>query len=376
MAYGSSPSARSSGAPSRRPVRSGPGPGPGRARGPPPRAPAAARRSAPRRRAGPRASCRPSRLAPCIPPATSPAAYRPGDGRPPGLGIDPDPAHDVVGRRPDLHRALRDVDVGELLELLVHRGQLAPDGLGREVADVEEDAAVGRSPALLDLGVDGPRDVVAGRQLRRAAGVGLATLGQRGHPAGGLLVGRGVLGPAIVGEIGPHEPLAVLVAQDPALAADRLGHQQAADARRPDHPGRVELDELHVDELGARLVRERLAVAAVFPRVRGDLVGLADAAGRDDDRLGREADRLAGRPPVADGTGHPRRGRSRAWSRCIPCRPGCRARPRDPGASGSSRGRSGHRHGPGVDASGRRTGAAGSGRPASGRRRRPTARAR
>ena len=91
-----------------------------------------------------------------------------------------------------------------------------------------------------------------------------------------------------------------LVAQDPALAADRLGDEQAADARRPDHAGRVELDELHVDELGAGLVGERLAVAGVLPRVRGDLVGLADPAGREDDRLGREDDRLAGRPPVAE----------------------------------------------------------------------------
>ena len=44
-----------------------------------------------------------------------------------GVGFDPDPAHDVVGGRSDLHRTGRDVDVGELLELLVHRGQLALD---------------------------------------------------------------------------------------------------------------------------------------------------------------------------------------------------------------------------------------------------------
>ena len=198
-----------------------------------------------------------------------------------------------MGRRPDLHRAGRDVDVGELLELLVHRRQLAPDVVGRQVADVEEDAAVGRAAALADLGVDRPRDVVAGRQLGRPAGVGLAAL--RTAPSTqlrGLLVGRGVLGAAVLGQVLPHEPLAVLVAQDPALAADGLGHEQAADAGRPDHPGRVELDELHVDQLGAGLVGERLAVAAVLPRVRGDLVGLADAAGREDDRLGREDDRL------------------------------------------------------------------------------------
>jgi hypothetical protein len=78
------------------------------------------------------------------------------------LRVDPDATHDVVGRRPDLHRALRDVDVGELLELVVHRWQLAADVLGRQVADVEVDAAVGRAAALLDLRVDRPRDVVPG----------------------------------------------------------------------------------------------------------------------------------------------------------------------------------------------------------------------
>jgi hypothetical protein len=61
-----------------------------------------------------------------------------------------------VGRRPDLHRTSRDVDVGELLELLVHRGQLAAHVLGGQVADVEEDAAVGRAAALADLRVDRP----------------------------------------------------------------------------------------------------------------------------------------------------------------------------------------------------------------------------
>ena len=158
-----------------------------------------------------------------------------------------------------------------------------------------------RAPALLDLGVDRPRDVVAGRELRRPARVGL-----RGPATGPSTQRRGLLSVAaysratLLGQVLPHEPLAGLVAQDPALAADGLGDEQAADARRPDHAGRVELDELHVDQLGAGLVGQRLAVAGVLPRVRGDLARLADAAGGEDDRLGREDDRLAGRPPVAE----------------------------------------------------------------------------
>ena len=115
-----------------------------------------------------------------------------------------------------------------------------------------------------------------------------------------LLVGRRVLRAAVLGQVLPHEPLAVLVAQDPALAADGLGDEQAADAGRPDHARRVELDELHVDELGAGVVGQGVAVAAVLPRVRGDLVGLADAAGREHDGLGRERRRRAGRAPVAE----------------------------------------------------------------------------
>ena len=168
---------------------------------------------------------------------------------------------------------------------------------------------MGRAAPFLDLGVDRPGDVVPGRQLGRPAGVRLLPGGQGGHPAGGLLVGRGVLGAPVLGQVRPHEPLAGGVAQDAALAADGLGHQQAAHAGRPDHARRVELDELHVDELGAGVVGERLAIAAVLPGVRCHLVGLADPARGQDDRLGRERDRLARRPPVAERAGHAGRAR-------------------------------------------------------------------
>ena len=180
----------------RRARRPPPGPGPGSTYGSASVAAACAAAAAPVRAPNTSRSdseLPPSRLAPCIPPATSPAAYRPATVVAPGLGIDPDAAHDVVGGRPDLHRPLRDVDVGQLLELLVHRRQLAADRLGRQVADVEEDAAVGRAASLADLGVDRARDVVPGGQLGRPPGVGLLALGQRRHPAGGLLVGRRVL---------------------------------------------------------------------------------------------------------------------------------------------------------------------------------------
>ena len=73
--------------------------------------------------------------------------------------------------------------------------------------------------------------------------------------------------------------------EDAAFAAHAFGDQDAAHARRPDHAGRMELHELHVDEIGAGVVGQRVAVARVLPAVARDLVGAADAAGREHDRL-------------------------------------------------------------------------------------------
>ena len=44
-----------------------------------------------------------------------------------GVGVDADAAHDVVRGRADFHRLLGDVEVGQLLELVVHARQLALD---------------------------------------------------------------------------------------------------------------------------------------------------------------------------------------------------------------------------------------------------------
>ena len=82
-----------------------------------------------------------------------------------------------------------------------------------------------------------------------------------------------------------HEAAALAVGEDSAFAAHAFGDEDAAHARRPHHPGRVELDELHVDQLGPGLIGERVAVAGVFPAVARDFVGAADAAGREHDGL-------------------------------------------------------------------------------------------
>src|SRR6185503_8162219 len=92
----------------------------------------------------------------------------------------------------------------------------------------------------------------------------------------------------VVRNVVEHEPASLAVLEDASFAAHAFGDENPAHTRRPDHPGRMELDELHVDELGAGAVGERVPVAGPFPAVAGDLVGAADAAGGEDDRLRRE----------------------------------------------------------------------------------------
>jgi hypothetical protein len=154
---------------------------------------------------------------------------------------------DVVRRRADFHRLLRDVEVGELLELVIHARQLLFDVLRRirdfflDPGDVEEHSAVRAAAAGLHLAVDAARNVIAREQFRRALGVLVAL---RVAPAFLRIGGR--LRFVIVGNVVEHEPLAVLVPQHAAFAAHSLGHEQAHHAWRPDHAGRMKLDELHV----------------------------------------------------------------------------------------------------------------------------------
>src|SRR5205823_2508669 len=108
-----------------------------------------------------------------------------------------------------------------------------------ERLEFEEHAAVRAAAALAYFPDDAPGDVVAGEQLRRPAGLLVAE--DVAEPL--LLVGGG-LRLVVVRDVPEHEPLPLLVPQHPALAADALGDEDAADRRRPDHPGRVELDEL------------------------------------------------------------------------------------------------------------------------------------
>ena len=210
--------------------------------------------------------------------------------------VDADASHDVVKRRTDLHRLLRDVDVRELLELVVHRRQPALDVLGGAPRrDVEIHAAV-RSPAPgLHLGVDRAGDLVARQEVRGAAVVLLVVV-----PGVGLALVVGRFGAEELRDVIEHEALPLAVLERAAVTAHAFGHEEAAHARWPDHPRRMELDHLHVDEVRAGVEGHRDPVAGVLPRVRRDLPALPHASGREDDRPRAEEHELPGLAPVAE----------------------------------------------------------------------------
>ena len=218
-----------------------------------------------------------------------------------GVRVDLDAAHDVVARRADLHRLLRDVDVGELLELMPHGGQLGLDDIGGQtLGHVEEHATMGGTTTRLDLGVDRSGDLVAGKKLRRT----LVVVGI-GVPAIGLFFGVGVLVLEHLGDVVEHEPTALGVGQYATVPAHGFGDEESADARRPDHARGVELHELHVDQRSTALQGERVSVPGVLPRVTGDLEGLADSARGNDHGGGLDDHELAARPPVGEHAAHP-----------------------------------------------------------------------
>ena len=224
-----------------------------------------------------------------MPAAHSPAAKRPGTRGHLRVAVDADAAHDVMRRRADLHRLGGDVDVGQLLELVIHARQLFLDVLGRvgdlflDPGNIEKHAAVRAAAAGLHLAHDAAGDVIARQQLRRAAGVFVAL---RVAPAFFFVVGG--LASVVFGDVVEHEAPAVFVPQHAAFAANAFGDQNSAHAGRPDHAGRMELDELHVDQFRAGVIGQGVAVAGAFPTVAGDLVSPADAAGGEHDRLGVE----------------------------------------------------------------------------------------
>ena len=132
------------------------------------------------------------------------------------------------------------------------------------------------------------RRVVAGalerrHQAREALALDRAQV-EAGMPALGDRARDDVARRELVGEA-----VAAVVEQQRALAAQRLGEQEAVvDERR-----RMELDELEVGERGARAVGEHEPLADRAERVRRALPERGVAAGREERR--RRRDRRRGR---------------------------------------------------------------------------------
>src|SRR6267143_3292188 len=205
------------------------------------------------------------------------------------VAVDPYSPHHVMRRGSNLHWLAGDVDVGELLELVVHARKLLLDVLFgvRELrldpGYVEKDAAV-RAPAPFShLFHDCARDVIAGEQFRRTARVLVAL-----SVAPAFLFVVSGLTAVVRRDVVEHEAASLAVHEDPPFAPHPLGDEDSAHTRRPDHSRRMELNELHVLERGTSVVGERVSVAGVFPAVAGDAERSADTAGGKHDGLGGE----------------------------------------------------------------------------------------
>ncbi len=217
----------------------------------------------------------PEAVGPVQTPGDLAGGEEPGHAGGGGLGVDLDPTHRVVDGREDLHRLIRDIYVGQLEKLLVHRRQFLHDPVVAEVRDIQVDAAVLAAAALLYLRVVRPGHHVARRELH------------------------------LLGVVVLHIPRALGVAEQPPLAAHALCDEQPAHAGRPNHPGRMELHHLHVDQLGPGIVTEDNAVPRPLPGVGGDLEDASPPAGRHNDRLGLEMNERAVLPRVGQGADDP-----------------------------------------------------------------------
>src|SRR2546427_4939484 len=144
-----------------------------------------------------------------------------------GLSIHPNATHHVMTRRPNFHRPFGDIHIRELAKLVIHARQFLLYVFRRLVRDVEIRAAMFRATAFLCFRVDRASYHVARREIHSFR---IVTL---------------------------HETLAVFVSQHAAFAAHRLGDQDSLYARRPNHAGRMKLDELHVHQFGACIKSQR-----------------------------------------------------------------------------------------------------------------------
>ncbi len=99
-----------------------------------------------------------------------------------------------------------------------------------------------------------------------------------------------------------HEAFAQFVAQNAAFTAHRLRHQKSLHARRPHHPGGMELHKFHVEQIGAGFIGQRNSVPGAFPGIRGDGPCLADTAGGNDHSFRPQYDKAALLTPIPECT--------------------------------------------------------------------------
>ena len=132
-------------------------------------------------------------------------------------------------------------------------------------------------PSFTHFALNASCHMIARQQLGRAAG-GLVAL----CVAPAFFFAVCGLALVVVGNIVEHEALAIGVSQHASLTAHALGDENSLHARRPHHPRRMELDELHVNQLRTCIVGQRMPVARVLPAVARDVKCAPDAAGRED----------------------------------------------------------------------------------------------
>src|SRR5262249_1380957 len=82
-----------------------------------------------------------------------------------------------------------------------------------------------------------------------------------------------------------------------------FSHQNTRDARRPDHSSGMELYELHVDQIRAGVVGQRMTIACVFPTIARYLVGSPDTARCEHDSFCSEQHEPPAFPFISEGAG-------------------------------------------------------------------------
>ena len=188
----------------------------------------------------------PRRLDPCMPPAHLADGVQPGDGGLRGVRVDLDPAHDVVaGRaRPPSARAVMSTSASSLNWWYIDGSRLRMNSGVRREAMSRKTPPCGLPRPALTSALIARATSSRGQQLGRAAVVRLVVV-----PAVGLLLRVRRLGLEEVRDVVEHEALALGVASGcRRRRAPTPVTRMPRTRRRPDHAGRVELHELHVDQ--------------------------------------------------------------------------------------------------------------------------------